>query len=133
VIAIRHSVVLGSVLCLSIAGAAQAQDNPDDIVRVLALGDPDQEAFAKHRLTNENVRQMLAVDRELDALWKEVPDLKTRAAEIQRRSNPDRRAGYVAVGVKVHEGIPEIAQILRKHKISAREYVLTEAVARSPP
>lgn len=61
-----------------------------------------------------------------------IPDSRngvTRAAELERRIDPDRRLGAIAVGAKVYEGIPEIAEILRKHGISGREYMLTESVA----
>lgn len=83
VIGIPHSVVLGSVLCLSIAGTP-AQDNPDDIARILSQGHPDSKAIRKRRLTVANVRQLFAVDRELLRLWND-PDVERRAAELERR------------------------------------------------
>jgi hypothetical protein len=100
------------------------------MARVLTLGSPDSEAFAKHRLTAENLRQMFAVDRELLTLMKEVPNVERRTAELERLIDPQRQLELVAVGAKVHEGIPEIAQILRTHRISGREYALTHMVAR---
>jgi hypothetical protein len=126
---ILHSVVLGSVLCLSIAGTPAQDKAGQDMPTWLALGDPDAEAIRNHRLTVENVRKMFAVERELIKLMKEVPDLNTRAAELARRFDPDNLTGNVAVEVKVYEGLPEIAQILQRHNISAREYLLTNMVA----
>jgi hypothetical protein len=130
VITIWHSVVLGSVLCISIAGTpAQENQNQEALVAMLAQGNPDSEAIAKHRLTVENVRQMFAVDRELLPLMREVPDLQRRADELAIRIDPQRRWGGVAADAKVYEAIPEIAEILRRHRISAREYMLTHLVA----
>jgi hypothetical protein len=94
-----------------------------------AQGNPDSEAVAKHRLTVENVRQMFAVDRELFPLMKQVPDLQRRADELATRIDPQRRLGAVAVEAKVYEAMPEIAEILRRHRISGREYTLTHLVA----
>lgn len=129
-ITIRHSVVLGSVLCISIAGTrAQDNQNQEALVAMLAQGNPDSDALAKHRLTVHNVRQMFAVDRELLPLWKEIPDLEKRGDELASRIDPQRRLGDVAVGAKVYEAIPEIAEILRRHRISGREYMLTHLVA----
>jgi hypothetical protein len=130
VITIWHSVVIGSVLCISIAGTpAQDNQNQEALVAMLAQGNPDSEAIAKHRLTVENVRQMFAVDRELLPLMKEVPDLERRADELAKRVDPQRRLGIVAVDAKVYEATPETAEILRRHRISGREYVLTHLVA----
>jgi hypothetical protein len=129
-ITIPHSVVLGSVLCISIAGTpAQDKQNQEALVAMLAQGNPDSEAIEKHRLTVENVRQMFAVDRELFPLMQEVPDLERRADELARRIDPQRRLGVVAVDAKVYEAIPEIAAILQRHRISGREYMLTHLVA----
>jgi hypothetical protein len=128
-ITIPHSVVLGSVLCISIAGTpAQDKQNQEALVAMLAQGNPDSEAIEKHRLTVENVRQMFAVDRELFPLMKD-PDLERRADELARRMDPQRRLGVVAVDAKVYEAIPEIAAILQRHRISGREYMLTHLVA----
>ena len=125
----RHSVVVGSVFCLSIAGTpAQDNQNQEALVAMLAQGSPDSEAIAKHRLTVENVRRMFAADRELLPLMKN-PDLERRADELATRLDPQRRLGVVAVGAQVYEAIPEIAEILRKHRISGREYTLTHLVA----
>jgi hypothetical protein len=130
VITIWRAVVLGSALYLSSAGTpAQDHQNQAALAAMLAPGSPDSEAIAKHRLTVENVRQMFAVDREFFPLMKEVPDLERRADELARRINPHHRLGAVAVGAKVYEGIPETAEILRRHKISGRDYMLTHLVA----
>jgi hypothetical protein len=95
---------------------------------MLAQGNPDSGAFAKHRLTVENVRQMFAVDRELLPLLKD-PDVERRADELARRIDPERRLGVVAVDAQVYEAIPEIAEIFRRHGISGRAYMLTHLVA----
>jgi hypothetical protein len=130
VITILHSVVIGSVLCISTAGThAQSKQDYESLVKVLAAGDPDTEAIGMHRLTVENVRQMFKVERELFKLMKEVPDLETRMSELRRRLDPDRHMVNVAVETNVYEAIPETAQLLRRHNISAREYVLTNLVA----
>jgi hypothetical protein len=129
VITIRHFVVLGSVFCISIAGTlAQDNENQEALRAMLVQGNPDSDAIAKHRLTVENVRQMFAVDRELFPLMKE-PDLERRTDELAERIDPQRRLGVVAVGAKVYEATPEIAEILRRHGISGREYMLTHLVA----
>jgi hypothetical protein len=93
------------------------------------MGDPNSEALATHRLTVDNVRRMFAVDRELLALMKGVPDLESRMDEAGRRIDPEQRLGVVDGSAKVHEAIPEIAAILRTHKMSGREYTLTHIVA----
>lgn len=99
------------------------------MANVLCLGDPECEAIARHRLTVENVRKMFAVDRELFTLLKEAPELETRMHELESSIDPQRRLGDVTRTAQVFEGIPEIAQILRTHKISGREFSLTQAVA----
>lgn len=38
-------------------------------------------------------------------------------------------SGSFTAGTTVYEAMPEIAQILRKHKISGREYLLTKIAA----
>jgi hypothetical protein len=131
VITIWHSVVLGIVLGVSSAGTLAQDRDYEALAKVLAAGDPDVEALAKHRLTVQNVRQMFAVDRELLELRKMVPDLETRVAELHRRFDPQGRAGSAAVDVdaKVFEAIPEIAQILQRRKMSGREYWLTKMQA----
>jgi hypothetical protein len=128
VITIWHPVVLGIVLCVPSAGTLAQDQDYEALAKVLAAGDPDVEALAKHRLTVQNVRQMFAVDREL---MKMVPDLETRVAELHRRFDPQGRAGSAAVDVdaKVYEAIPEIAQILQRQKMSGREYWLTKMQA----
>jgi hypothetical protein len=131
VITIRHSVVLGIVLCVSSAGTLAQNQDYEALAKVLAAGDPNVEALAKHRLTVQNVRQMFAVDRELLELMNMVPDLETRIVELHRRFDPRGRAGSAAVDVdaKVYEAIPEIAQILQRQKMSGREYWLTKMQA----
>ena len=127
-ITIQHSLVPGIVLCLSVA-APLAQEKQEALAKFISQGNPDGDAITNHRLTVENVRKMFAVERDLLKLMKEVPDLETRIGELERRLDPDHRTGEAAVGVKVYEAIPELAQILQRHKISAREYLLTSMVA----
>ena len=121
-ITIWSSVALGSVLSLSVAGTS-AQYLPH-----LGLSIQEQDALAKHRLTVENVRQTFAVDRELLQLLKDVPDVDTRAAELERRLDP-QRLGIVVVRTNVYEAMPEVAQILQRQKISGRDYLLTKILA----
>jgi len=125
VVTIQQCVVLLSVLCGSSALTLGAQDN---IPSVLVTNE-DEEAIAKHRLTVDNVRKLFAVERELLTLMKDVPDVDRRAAALAMRIDPQRRAHSLVVEAKAHEEIPEIAQILQKQKISAREYLLTKIVA----
>jgi hypothetical protein len=122
VVSIWYSVALGSILSISLA-VTPAQYNPH-----LGLNRQDQDALARHPLTVQNVRQMFAVDRELLLLLKKLPDLDARAGELERRFD-SQRLGIVDVGTTVYEAMPETAQILRKHKISGREYLLTKIAA----
>lgn len=124
---ILQSVVLGIVFCASSAGALGQDKDYDALVKVLTLGDPDSAAIAMHRLTLTNVRQMFAVDRELLELKKTVPDLETRIAEQRRQFDPQPRTPSAAIELdaKVYEAIPEIAEILKRQKITGREYQLT--------
>ena len=126
-ITILHAVVLGVVLCVSSAGTLGQDKDYDALVKIITIGDPDSEAIAMHRLTVTNVRQMFAVDRELLELKKTVPDLETRVSELRRQFDPEGRSGNIAVELdaKVYEAMPEIAQILKRQKISGREYQLT--------
>jgi len=127
----QYSVVVGIVLCVSGAGTLAQDQDYEVLAKVLAAGDPDAEALAKHRLAGRNVRQLFAVDRDLLELRKTAPDLETRVAELHRPFDPRGRAGSAAVDVnaKAYEGIPEIAQILRRHEMSGREYWLTKMQA----
>jgi hypothetical protein len=131
VITIWRSVVLGLVLCVPSAGTLTQDQDYEALAKVLATGDPDAEALAKHRLTVQNVRHMFAVDRELLELMTTIPDLETRLGALHRRFDPEGRAGSAAVAVdaKVYEAIPEIAQILQRQKMSGREYWLTKMQA----
>jgi hypothetical protein len=124
---ILHSVVTGIVLCVSSAGALAQEKDYEAFVKVLTVGDPNSAAIALHRLTVTNVRQMFAVDRELLELRKRIPDLETRLAELRRQFDPEGRAGSAAVDLdaKVYETMPETAEILKRQKISGREYQLT--------
>ena len=123
---IWHSVVLGTVLSIPLSGAA-TQDKAEEFARVLTLGDPDP--VVTHRLTAQNLRARFAVDRELRDLSKQMPDLADRTADLERRLDPEHKLEKVTLAAKVHEGIPEIAQILRTYRMSGREYVLTHMSA----
>ena len=125
----RYVGVLVSVLCCAAAGTAFAQDDAQRMAKVLCAGNPECEALAEHRLTAGNLRRMFAVDREVLALIKEVPDLEKRMDELARSIDPQRRLGEVTLAAQLHDGIPEIAHILRKHKTTGREYMFTHAVA----
>ena len=125
-ITILHAVVLGVVLCVSSAGTLGQDKDYDALVKIITIGDPDSEAIAMHRLTVTNVRQMFAVDRELLELKKTVPDLETRVSELRRQFDPKvAREHAVELDAKKYEAMPEIAQILKRQKISGREYELT--------
>jgi hypothetical protein len=124
----RHFVVLVSVLCLSTTGAF-AQDDSERMAKVLCLDDPECLALAKHRLTADNLRKMFAVDRELVTLMKEIPDLERRMGELASSIDPQRKLGKVILSAQVHDGIPEIALVFRRHKTTGHEYMLTYAVA----
>ena len=121
--------LLVSVCALSIAAPAFAQDDAQRMAKVICAGDPECETLAAHRLTADNLRKMFAVDRELITLMKEVPDLERRMDDVAKRVDPQRRLGKVTLSAEVHEGIPEIAGVFRRHKISGREYMFTHAVA----
>jgi len=123
-ITIRHRIVLLCALCTS-ATPALAQDN---IPGVLVTNEYER-AIATHRLTVDNVRTLFAVERERLAVMKHVPDLGTRAAELGVRIDPYGLENSLVREVKVCEGLPEIAEILRRQHVSAREYVLTKQVA----
>ena len=66
--------------------------------------------------------------RGVDCCLLKVPDLDACAAEFERRFD-SQRLGIVAVGATVYEAMPEIAQILQKHDISGRDYLLTKMAA----
>jgi hypothetical protein len=124
----RHLVLLLSVLCLSTPDAF-AQDDAERMAEVLCVGDPECLALATHRLTADSLRKMFAVDRELVTLMKELPDLQKRMGELAKSIDPQRQLGEVTLAAQVHDGIPEIAQVLRRHKTTGREYMRTHAVA----
>lgn len=125
---VRHLVLLVSVLCLSAADAF-AQNDAGRMAEVLCVGDPECLALAKHRLTAESLRKMFAVDRELVTLMKQVPDLEKRMGELARSIDPQRLLKEATLNAQVHDGIPEIAQVLRKHKTTGHEYTMTHLVA----
>ena len=94
------------------------------MLEVLCLDDAECLSRAKYRLTADNLRRMFAVDRELFTLMKEAPELKGRMDELGTRIDPKRRLRDDALTAQVLEGIPEIAQILRTHRISGREFLI---------
>lgn len=123
-ITIRHGFVLLCALCTPAAGALAQDTIPSGLVT-----NEYERAVATHRLTAGNVRTLFAVERERLAVMKNVPDLGTRAAELGVRIDPSGLENSLVREVKVCEGLPEIAQILRRQHVSAREYVLTKQVA----
>ena len=125
----RYIGLVVSVFGLSIAATAFAQDDAQRMAKVICAGDPECEALSNHRLTADNLQKMFAVDRELIALMKEVPDLERRMDELAKRVDPQRRLGQVTLSAQVHEGIPEIAAVFRRHNTSGRGYMFTHAVA----
>jgi hypothetical protein len=127
-VTILRLVVLLSVVCLLPADAF-AQDEAERMSEVLCLDDPECLAMSRHRLTAESLRTMFAVDRELFALMKEHPDLWTRMSDLAQSINPQGKLRAIAVSAQVHEGIPELAQVLRRHKTTGHEYLMTHAVA----
>ena len=129
VIRARSLAVLVSVSWLSVTGAAFAQDDAQRMAQVLCLGDPECEAIAAHRLTADNLRKMFAVDRELVRLMKEVPDLDRRMDEMATSIDRQGQLGKLTLSAEVHGRIPEIAEVLRRHRMSGRDYVLTHLVA----
>jgi hypothetical protein len=116
------------VLSLTTAEAL-AQKDSQRMAEVLCAGDPECLAMARHRLTAEGLRKMFIVDRELETLMNEQPDLQTRMDELAKSIDPQRRLGKVAFAAQVHERVPEIAQLFRRHNTTAREYLMTHAVA----
>ena len=125
----RYIGLVVSVFGLSIATTAFAQDDAQRMAKVICAGNPECEDLSNHRLTGDNLRKLFAVDRELLTLMKEVPDLERRMDELARNVDPQRRLGQVTLSAQVHEGIPEIAAVFRKHNTSGREYMFTHAVA----
>ena len=98
------------------------------MAEVLCVGDTLCLALAKHRLTAVNVRKMFATDRELFALMQNA-DLQRRMGELAKSMDPQRQLPALTVDAQVYDRIPEIAQVLRRHQISSREYAVTHAVA----
>jgi hypothetical protein len=129
VIRARHLGLLVSVVGLAIASTASGQDDAQRMAKVPCAGDPECEALAAYRLTADNLRKMFAVDRELMTLLKEVPDLERRMGDLATRVDPQRRLGKVALSAQVHEGMPEIAAVFRRHQVSGRDYMFTYVVA----
>lgn len=121
--------LLVGIFGLSIAATGLAQDDAQRMAKVICAGNPECEALAAHRLTADNLRKMFAVDRELTTLMKGQPDLERRMDELATSIDPQHRLGKVTLSAQVHEGIPEIAEVLRRHEISGREYMFTYAVA----
>jgi len=129
VIKARYIGLLVSVFGLSISSTAFAQDDAQRMAKVLCAGDRECEALAAYRLTGDNLRKMFAVDRELITLMKQSSDVERRMDELARSIDPQRRMAKLTLSAQVHEGIPEIAEVFRRHKITGRDYMFTQAVA----
>jgi hypothetical protein len=100
-------VVFAAIAVFSAAVPAAQAPQPDD-----------NAAIMNHRLTLSLVKQVVAVDRDLVAVLEKDPTLQQRVAG----QNP---VGLDA-SVKMLEGVPEAAAILKKHSITARDYLLTQ-------
>lgn len=122
----RHLLLVLSVLC--VPTAAFAQDEGGQMAEVICLDDQECLALARYRLTAENLRKMFAADRELMPLMKDL-EFHTRMSEVARNIDPQERLGTVTLGAQVYERMPEIAQVLRRHQISGRDYAFTHMVA----
>ena len=115
---------------VSVAVISAHEGTRQDALAALHVpGNADADAVAKHRLTAVNLRQMFAVDRELYPLMKTMPDFDKRVDDLAGQIDPQRGSGQLTVTATVYEAMPEVAAILRKHKISARGYLLTHVVA----
>ena len=120
----RHCVLAIGVLCPFVSPALAQDSIPSALVT-----NEGERAVAKHRLTIDNVRKVFAVDRELLELMKRDPGVTARTAELAAQIDPDDLADRVTVETKIVEETPEIAQILERQGIGAREYALTRTVA----
>ena len=122
----RYLLLVLSVLC--VPTTAFAQDESAKMLEVNCLDDQECLAIARYPLTAENLRKMFAADRELMPLM-EAPEFYTRMGEVARSLDPQGRLEGFTRSAQVYERMPEIAQILRKHQISGRDYALTHIVA----
>ena len=122
----RHLVLILSVLC--VPTAAFAQSEAGRMAEVICLDDQECLALARYRLTAETLRRMFAADRELMPLMNDL-EFNTRMGEVAQSIDPQQRLGTVTRSAQVYERMPEIAQVLRRHQISGRDYAFTHAVA----
>jgi hypothetical protein len=76
----------------------------------------DQEALMKHVLSMANVKKVFAADRDFLALATANPDLARKAAQIKPTSIDD--------AVKAMNEVPEVVALLKKHALTARDYLL---------
>ena len=124
----RHLLILLTVLCFP-TRAAFAQDDSERMAEVLCLGDQECLTLARYRLSADGLRRMFAADGELAPLLKDVSPLHERMREVSSRIDPQQKLGTITLSGQVFEAIPEIAQILRRHQLSGRDYAFTHAVA----
>ena len=122
----RHLVLVLSVLC--VPTTTFAQNEAGRMAEVICLDDQECLALARYRLTAETLRRMFAADRELMPLMKDL-EFDTRMGEVAQSIDPQGRLGTVTRSAQVYERMPEIAQVLRRHQISGRDYAFTHAVA----
>lgn len=80
--------------------------------------DADTQAILNHRLTIDLVKKTIAVNRDTAALFETDADFRKRAA--------DSDAEGIDASVKKMQGIPQLAALLKKHGLSARDYLLTQ-------
>jgi hypothetical protein len=78
----------------------------------------DQPALASYVLSMDNLRRATEVSRGINELRKTLPSLP---GEMQSQQTLDGKAKYL-------EGKPQVAALLKKSGLSARDYVLTNQV-----
>lgn len=101
-----RAIVAATVAAMLVsAGAAAAQQSADD------------KAVMNHRLTLDLVRQAVAVDRDLVALLKKDPGIVKRIP---------RDTKGLDTSAEQMNTIPELAAILKTHRVTAKDYLLTQ-------
>ena len=107
----RSRILAFAVACLLIVaphGAAQAQAQDEDTKKIL-----------NHRLTVEQVRKVVAVNREVLALLEKDADFRKRAEAAQD-------ADGIEESIAAIEKVPQMTVLLKKHGITARDYLLAQ-------
>ena len=126
---VRNLLILLTLLYFP-SRAAFGQDDAARMAEVLCVGDQECLTLARYRLTAVGLRRMFAADGELAPLLKDAASpLHERMREVETRIDPQRKLGTVTRSGEVFDAIPEIADILRRHQLSGRDYAFTHAVA----